>query len=622
MAAEPPILTLRGARIAFGGKPLFEEAELQVSRGDRLCLVGRNGSGKSTLMKIVSGQVELDAGEVWVQPGTRIAYLPQDPPLEPGRTILDYVTEGADAVHQAEASLSRFDLDPWTDLGTLSGGEGRRAALARAFAGNPDILLLDEPTNHLDLTTIERLERDLAGFSGGLLLVSHDRTFLTNVSNRTIWLERRRLHSNNAGFGTFDDWSEALLAEEERELERIDKKLAEETHWLHRGVTARRKRNQGRLHRLEDMRQFRAALLGERRGDAQIRINEGDVRSRLVIDAEDIRKAYPLPEGEGGEDDDNGERVVIDGFSTRILRGDRVGLIGPNGAGKTTLLKILTGVMAPDSGRIRLAKRLEIAYFDQHREQLDRDATLWNILCPGGGDSVTVQGHQRHVVAYLKDFLFTPEQARSPVGSLSGGERNRLLLAKILAKPSDLLVLDEPTNDLDMDTLDLLEDLLGEYAGTMLVVSHDRDFLDRIVTSTIAFETDGTMQEYAGGYRDYLLQRRSRKASKPRQATNGAKSKPEEKRRSVSTARMAFKDKHALETLPKRIAALSSEIAALEAQLADARLYARDPETFDKSVGRLDGARGELQQAEEAWLELEIRREELEGAAPERAAGG
>jgi ATP-binding cassette subfamily F protein uup len=450
-------------------------------------------------------------------------------------------------------------------------------------------------------------------------MVSHDRTFLTNVSNRTIWLERRRLHTNDAGFAAFDDWTETLLAEEERELERIDKKLAEETRWLHRGVTARRRRNQGRLHRLEDMRQFRAALLGERRGDAQIRINEGDVRSRLVIDAENIRKAYPLPEAEGDAD---GEKVVIDGFSTRILRGDRVGLIGPNGAGKTTLLKILTGVMEPDAGRIRVAKRLEIAYFDQHREQLDRDETLWNVLCPGGGDSVTVQGHQRHVVAYLKDFLFTPEQAKSPVGSLSGGERNRLLLAKILAKPSDLLVLDEPTNDLDMDTLDLLEDLLGEYAGTMLVVSHDRDFLDRIVTSTIAFEPDGTVQEYAGGYRDYLSQRRSRKASKPRQPANDAKPKPEEKQRRASPARMTFKDKHALETLPKRIAALSSEIAALEARLADPRLYARDPETFDKAVKRLQDTRGELRQAEEAWLELEIRREELEGAAPGRAAGG
>ncbi|MBT5414406.1 MAG: ATP-binding cassette domain-containing protein [Rhodospirillaceae bacterium] len=619
MAAEPPILSLRGARIAFGGKPLFEDADLRISRGERLCLVGRNGSGKSTLMKLLAGLLELDAGEVWAQPGIRVAYLPQDPPLEPGRTILDYVAEGTDALHQAEASINRFDLDPATDLGTLSGGEGRRAALARAFAGSPDILLLDEPTNHLDLTTIERLERDLAAFPGGLLLVSHDRTFLTNVSNRTVWLERRHLHTNDAGFAEFDDWTETLLAEEERELERIDKKLAEETRWLHRGVTARRRRNQGRLRRLEDMREFRAVLLGGRRGDANIQINEGDVKSRLVIEAENIRKAYPLLET---ENDQSGERVVIEGFSTRILRGDRVGLIGPNGAGKTTLLKILTGVMEPDAGRIRLAKRLEIAYFDQHREQLDREARLWDILCPGGGDSVTVQGRQRHVVAYLKDFLFTPDQAKSPVGSLSGGERNRLLLAKILAKPSDLLVLDEPTNDLDMDTLDLLEDLLGDYGGTMLVVSHDRDFLDRIVTSTIAFEPDGTVQEYAGGYRDYLSQRRNRKAWKPKPPTDGAKPKSAEKRRKTPAARMTFKDKHALETLPIRLAALASEIAELEAKLADPGLYARDPELFEKTATRLDTTRNDHRQAEEAWLELEIRREEIESAAPEQAARG
>ena len=617
MAAEPPILSLRGARIAFGDKPLFEEADLRVSRGDRLCLVGRNGSGKSTLMKIIAGQIELDSGEVWVQPGTRIAYLPQDPPLEPGRTVLDYVAEGTETRHEAEASISRFDLDPAADLGTLSGGESRRAALARAFADRPHILLLDEPTNHLDLTTIERLERELAAFAGGLLLVSHDRTFLTNVSNRTLWLERRRLHTNDAGFAGFDEWSETLLAVEERELERLDHKLAEETRWLRRGITARRRRNQGRLRRLEDMRVYRAALLGGRRGDARIRIDEGDVKSRLVIEAEGVRKAYPIPDS---ENDGADERVIVDDFSTRILRGDRVGLIGPNGAGKSTLLKILTGVLSPDAGRVRMAKRLEIAYFDQHREQLDREARLWDILCPGGGDSVSVQGHQRHVVAYLKDFLFTPDQAKSPVGSLSGGERNRLLLAKILASPSDLLVLDEPTNDLDMDTLDLLEDLLGEYGGTMLVVSHDRDFLDRIVTSTIAFERDGTVREYAGGYRDYLLQRREPKVQKPPRPTPGARPERSEKRREPPS-RLTYKDKLALERLPEQIAGCEAEIVALEEKLADAGLYARDAKAFEAAAARLDAVRDELRRAEEAWLELEIRREAVEGSVSECAAG-
>jgi len=603
--AAPPILTLRGARLSFGGVPLFEDLDVQISRGDRLCLVGRNGSGKSTLMKVLTGLLELDRGERFVQPGVSLAYLPQEPDYDPDLTVAEYVGSGTHPPYQVEAALGRVDLDGERKMGTLSGGEGRRAALARAFVEDPDVLLLDEPTNHLDLATIEWLESALLSFTGALLVVSHDRAFLTRVSTGTLWLDRGTLRRNNEGFATYETWSEAVLAAEEKEASRLDTRIAQETRWLLRGITARRRRNQGRLRKLRQMRDTRSALLGNR-GKARLTIDEGEIRSRLVIEAKTIAKAF------GGGD---GERVVIRGFSTRVLRGDRIGIIGPNGAGKTTLLRMLAGELAPDTGSIRVAKNLTRACFDQHRALLDPEASLKKTLCEGGGDTVWVQGRSRHVVGYLKDFLFDPKQVDGPVGSLSGGERNRLLLAKILASPSELMILDEPTNDLDMDTLDLLEETLGDYAGTMLVVSHDRDFLDRLVTSTIVLEGEGTAVEYAGGYSDTVAQIREQQPRRPAPEGPEAKTRRAAPDQPRPRARLGYKDQRDLDLLPEKIDALASEVATLEGQLADPNLYRRDRSTFDAATARLEEARREIAAAEDRWLELEAKREALASAA-------
>jgi len=602
--AEPPIMTLRGGRIGFGGDPLFQNAELRLGRGDRVCLVGRNGSGKTTLMKALAGLIELDDGELFIQPGIRPAYLPQEPIFDSAATVIEHVGADGHAAHLVESALSEVKLDGDRPMAELSGGEVRRASLARALVGAPDILFLDEPTNHLDLAAIEWLERLLVARKGALLLVSHDRTFLERVSNRTYWLDRRRIRYRGQGFEGFDAWSEEVLAEEARAAEKLDSKLADEARWLLRGVTARRRRNQGRLRKLEDMRERRAALIGGR-AKLRLKIDEGEIKSKLVIEAKTIAKSF-------GENET--ANTIVDSFSTRILRGDRIGIIGPNGAGKTTLLRLLTGELAPDSGKVSIAKHLNRAYFDQNRETLDRKKTLWETLCPGGGDQVFVHGKPRHVRAYLKDFLFDPKSADSPVGSLSGGERNRLLLSKILATPSELLVLDEPTNDLDMDTLDLLQDVLADYAGTLILVSHDRDFLDRIVTSTIALEGDGEAREYPGGYADYLKQR---KTQKPRRRaapkTAGPATAPQPSRAAKSRNRLTYKDQRELDLLPDGIAGLETEIAALETELGDNTLFERDRAAFDAAVARLEAARAELETAETRWLELEELQGELAG---------
>jgi ATP-binding cassette subfamily F protein uup len=599
-------MTLREARIGFGGKPLFDGVELQLGRGDRACLVGRNGSGKSTLLKILAGQIELDAGELFRQPGVRTAYLPQDPAFDAGQAVAELVGADGAASHRVDAMLAQVELDGSRRLGTLSGGEGRRAALARALVDDPEILLLDEPTNHLDLAAIDWLERVLGAFGGALLMVSHDRTFLNRVTTRTFWLDRGQVRRSDSGFATFDAWSEQVLEAELREAERLDSKLRDETRWLLRGVTARRRRNQGRLRRLETMRSTRAALLGGRGGKAKMAVEDGEVKSRLVIEAKDIAKTFAADAGA----QDGAERVIVRGFSTRVLRGDRIGIVGANGAGKTTLLRMLTGDLAPDRGSVKLAKNLTLAYFDQHRALLDRAKTLWETLCPQGGDQVVVHGQARHVRTYLKDFLFDPRQAESPVGSLSGGERNRLLLAKIMAMPSELLVLDEPTNDLDMDTLDLLQEMLADYPGTLLLVSHDRDFLDRTVASTIVMEGDGSALEYAGGYSDYVAQRKARPAAqKPAAAAASAPVAPPP--RDKPRQRLGYIDQRDLELLPERVAALEAEIRTLEAALGDTTLYQRDRQAFERATARIETARAELDAAETRWFELEARRDAL-----------
>ena len=496
----PPVLALKNARLRIGQQELFAGLDAMLAHGDRVCLVGRNGSGKSTLLRVLAGLTELDSGEVFTQPRVTIAYLPQEPQLPPAATLADLVLLGLPAAERSDAARYRADI-LLADLGMeperapqgLSGGEIRRVSLAQALVAEPEVLLLDEPTNHLDLPTIEWLEERLAAFGGSFVVISHDRRFLTRLSTRTWWLDRGTLRSSDSGYAGFEEWSGQVLAAEEADIQRLDKRLEAETHWLHRGVTARRKRNMGRLRNLQDLRQQRRQLIAPP-GTVKLPGGTPAMSGRLVIEAEGITKRF-------------GDRTVLEPFSTRILRGDRVGVLGPNGAGKTTLLKLLTGELEPDSGTVRLGTGLEIARFDQHRAQLDPEQTPWEVLCPHGGDRVRVHGFSRHVVGYLRDFLFRDEQARQPVKALSGGERNRLLLAKILAQPANLLILDEPTNDLDIETLDLLEEMLADHPGTLLLVSHDRDFVDRLVTSTIVFEGAGRAREYAGGYSDWLRQR-------------------------------------------------------------------------------------------------------------------
>jgi ATP-binding cassette subfamily F protein uup len=586
------LLSLRDATVQVGGQTPFAGLSLAIAKGDRICLVGRNGCGKSTLLKALAGLIELDAGERFLQPRTSVAYLPQDPELDPADSALAAILAGlppGDAGeqgrHRAETLLARLEVDPRSPVGTLSGGEARRVALARALVGDPDVLLLDEPTNHLDLPTIERLEQDLTGFRGGLVLVSHDRAFLSALSRRIWWLDRGALRVLEQGFGAFDEWSEALLAEEEAAARRLDKRIAEETDWSHHGITARRKRNQGRLRRLQTLRQERARRVAPL-GSAKLAAATGPGGGRLVIEAEDVAKRF-------------GDRTIVERFSSRILRGDRVGVIGPNGVGKTTLLQLLTGRLAPDQGTVRHGVGLSIGYVDQRRESLDLDATPWQTLCQGGGDQVMVQGRSRHIVGYLRDFLFRPEQARTPLRALSGGERNRLLLAKQLARPCNLLVLDEPTNDLDMDTLDLLQEILAEFAGTLLLVSHDRDFLDRLVTSVIAFEGGGRVQEYAGGYRDYLRQRR------PMDPPPTRPSQPVKAKAGPGPLRLASRRQRDLERVIAEIEALETEIADLEHDLSDRDLFGRDPGAFRQRSDRLVELRSSLEAAERRWSALE-----------------
>src|SRR5947199_4868287 len=554
----PPLIQLKDIALTFGGTPLLSGVELSVSAEQRVCLIGRNGSGKSTLLKIIAGLVEPDSGSRFVQPGVTVRYLPQEPDFAGFRTTLAYVEAGlnpGDDHYQARYLMEQLGLHGDENPAHVSGGEARRAALARVLAPAPDILLLDEPTNHLDLPTIEWLEGELESRRCALVIISHDRRFLSNLSRATAWLDRGQIRQIDRGFSAFEAWRDEVLAEEERDQHKLDRKIVNEEHWLRYGVSGRRKRNVKRLGNLHALRDARREYRGAA-GNANLAAAEADKSGKLIVEAKNISRSY-------------GDRRIVDGFSIRLQRGDRIGIVGPNGAGKTTLVHLLIGNDPPDSGTIRLGATIEMATLDQPRESLDPKSTLAEALTGGRGDHVMVGGKPKHVVSYMKDFLFAQEQMRTPLEVLSGGERGRLMLARALAKPSNLLVLDEPTNDLDPETLDVLEEMLGDYEGTVILISHDRDFLDRVVTSVIVPEGDGRWIEYAGGYSDMLLHRG---ADLKRETVKGAAvedSKTPKTRAPSDTSRrrLNLNEQQALETLPKKIAKLQAEIGNQQRQL-------------------------------------------------------
>ncbi|WP_372706308.1 ABC-F family ATP-binding cassette domain-containing protein [Brevundimonas sp.] len=616
MAPRPPLVALKAVRLQDGQRPLFDGVDIAVEPRTRAALVGRNGAGKSTLMKMVMGLIEPDAGDRSVQAGTRFAHVSQEPVVT-GDTLLDYAaSEGAER-WTAESWLTTFGLDPEKPAVNLSGGEIRRAALAKAFAEEPDLLLLDEPTNHLDILAIELLEEELLAARFSVLVVSHDRAFLNRVTQSCHWLEGRRVRTLNKGFAAFDEWADKVLEEEAQSLQKLTKTIERETETFYRSITARRTRNEGRARSLDALRADRNERLKDVPRELYLGVDSGATSGKLVAELKGVSKSF-------------GERAVIKPFTTRVIRGDRLAIVGPNGAGKTTLVKILLGQLKPDEGTVKLGANLEPVYLDQSRDGLRSDMTLWDALTPGGGDSILVRGISKHVAAYAKDFLFQEGQLRQPISTLSGGERNRLLLARALAKPANMLVLDEPTNDLDMDTLDKLEELLESYDGTLILVSHDRDFVDRLATSTIAMNGRGDIVETPGGWTDFIRQNPGflRPGANPRPQDKDAaqraaaaadearrieKAEPSDRAFTKKPGKMTFKDAHRLKELEGQLASLPADIARHDATLSDPGLFARDRKAFDRATANADRARALLSAAEEEWLELEARREALAG---------
>lgn len=610
--AAPPLLTLQDIHLTFGGDPVLEGADLMVLPGEAVCLVGRNGSGKSTLLKIAAGLIEHEDGTRLIKPGTTVRYLSQEPDLTGYANTLAYVEEGledGDDPYRPLYLLEQLGLTGEEEPANLSGGEKRRAALARILAPRPDVLLLDEPTNHLDLPTIEWLEKELKSLRRALVLISHDRRFLESLSRATVWLDRGQTRRLDKSFAHFEAWRDEIIDHEDRTQQKLGRKIVREEHWLRYGVSGRRKRNVRRLDALHQLRDDKRDHR-KRTGNVKLQTGEGEASSKMVIEAKDISKAF-------------GDLTVINAFSVRIQRGDRVGIVGPNGAGKTTLVNMLTGALKPDTGRVRMGTFLDIATMDQNRETLDPSWTVRQALTGDSGDNVDVQGTPRHVIGYMKDFLFSPDMVNTPITVLSGGERGRLMLARALAKTSNLLVLDEPTNDLDLETLDLLQEMLADYVGTVIIVSHDRDFLDRVVTSVIASDKPGHWLDYAGGYTDMIAQRgsgvedmesardqvakKSKTKSKSNKAKAGAKS-------TVPQGKLSFKDKFALENLPKEMADLEAKITQYQSALADPEFYSRNPEGFTQTTADMEAAQARLAEAEEEWLALELLREEVEGS--------
>lgn len=600
MVAEAPIYTIRGAKLSFGLNPLFTDVDLYVNRGDKICLVGRNGCGKSTLLKVIAREIEPDDAEFFVQPGIRIGYMPQEPDFTGFKTLREVVEAGLpkeekNQTYRADRLIEYFAINENQNPEQSSGGERRKAALARSLISEPDILLLDEPTNHLDITTIEKLEDLIKKFTGAVIAISHDRMFLDHISQTTFWLDRGVLRRNNKGFSTFEEWEDQVIEQEIIEQKALNKKIAEETEWLHKGVTARRRRNMGRLRRLQQLRQERREQI-KMTGSVNMEAETAELRSKMVIEAKHISKSF-------------GEREIVKDFSIRVIKGNKLGIVGPNGSGKTTLIKLLTKRLEPDSGFVRIGKNLEEAYFDQNRITLDPKKTLWKTLC-NEGDHIWVRGHFRHVVAYLKDFLFKPDQAQCPVSTLSGGEKNRLMLALALAKQSNFLVLDEPTNDLDMDTLDLLQEVLDEYEGTILIVSHDRDFMDKVATSLIYMRGDGTVYEHVGSYSELL---EKLKGIPPKTEKRRPAVKEDVKTREKNkTLKLSYKEQYMLENLPKEIEKIGEENKAIEVALGNANLYTDDPQKFDELTSKLAANKEKLEEMENQWLEVQIKADDLE----------
>ncbi len=604
--APPPLLALQDITLTFGGRPLLAGASLSAAAGERICLVGRNGSGKSTLLKIAAGDIEPDSGMRFLQPGATLRYLQQEPDFTGYSTVRSYVELGlapGDDPHRADYLMRELSLTGDEDTARLSGGEARRAALARVLAPEPDILLLDEPTNHLDLLAIEWLETELKSMRSALVLISHDRRFLENLSQATVWLDRGEARRMDRGFAHFEAWRDQVLEEEEKEQHKLDRKIVREEHWLRYGVTARRKRNVRRLGDLQALREKRRTTV-KAQGNVNLATGDAEASGKRVIEVKDLSKFF-------------GDRVIVKDLDLRVLRGDRLAIVGPNGAGKTTLIRLITGALAPDAGVVQLGTNLEMVSLEQDRTSLDPDTSLKDALTGGGSDQVIVNGEPRHVIAWMKDFLFRPEQAGTPVGVLSGGERGRIMLARALSRPSNLMILDEPTNDLDLETLDLLQELLAAYEGTVLLVSHDRDFIDRVATSTLVFEGGGQWREYPGGYSDMARQAGSARAEVKQQAAAKSAARPEAAPQPAEPAKqkrkLSFKEKHALETLPGEMDKLTAGIARLQQQMADPGFYGRDPAGFDKAAGELQAMQERLAAAEVQWLELEMLREELEG---------
>lgn len=602
MVVEAPIYTIRGAKLSFGLNPLFTDVDLYINRGDKICLVGRNGCGKSTLLKVIAREIEPDEADFFIQPGVRIGYMPQEPDFTGFKTLREVVEAGLskeekNQTYRADRLIEYFAINENQNPEQSSGGERRKAALARSLIGEPDILLLDEPTNHLDITTIEKLEDLIKKFSGAVIVISHDRMFLDHISQTTFWLDRGVLRRNNKGFGAFEEWEDQVIEQEIIEQKALNKKIAEETEWLHKGVTARRRRNMGRLRRLQQLRQERREQI-KMTGSVNLEAETAELRSKMVIEAKHISKSF-------------GDREIIKDFSIRVIKGNKIGIVGPNGSGKTTLIKLLTKRLEPDSGFVRIGKNLEEAYFDQNRITLDPKKTLWKTLC-NEGDHIWVRGHFRHVVAYLKDFLFKPDQAQCPVSTLSGGEKNRLMLALALAKQSNFLVLDEPTNDLDMDTLDLLQEVLDDYEGTILIVSHDRDFMDKVATSLIYMRGDGTVYEHVGSYSE-LLEKLKGIPLKTDNRKQNTKEEPKIREKN-KTLKLSYKEQYMLENLPKEIEKLGEENKAIEVALGNANLYTDDPQKFDELTSKLAANKENLEKMENQWLEVQMKADELENS--------